>query len=115
MKFTVRYTERRDGGAVQSYSRQDPGHLGRLRAEGWDIYTPGNGWAYLTMPARILVELSEGRLFDLVPYFRGNIGRLTQKRVGIIVEEVPETIELVGEGLSESFLNEWLARVRRRI
>lgn len=112
MNVTIRMTERRDGGAVPSYSRQDPGLLSRLREEGWQVYLPGNGWAYLTMPARVLVE-GEGFSFDVAPYFR-QIGRITKKRAGVIAEEAPTTLE-DGDGLTEETMREWLERVKKRL
>jgi hypothetical protein len=97
---------------VPSFSRQDPGFISRLVQEGWKVYSPGNGWVYLTYPSRIVVAWNGGG-FDVAPFFREHLGRLTKKRVSAILATAPREIVLYDNGMFDTVeLHAWSGRVR---
>lgn len=96
---------------VPSFSRQDPGFIRRLVQEGWKVYSPGNGWAYLTYPSRIVVTWNGGE-FDTAPFFREHLGRLTEKRVDAILASALQEIAVENGCITATGLHDWLRQTR---
>lgn len=113
MEQTVRGVEffERVEDCVPSFSKGDPGFIRRLKQKGWRVYSPGNGWAYITYPSRIIVTVNEGE-FDVAPFFRAELGSMTKKRAGAIIASAPREIVIEGECISNTTLDAWLARTR---
>lgn len=96
---------------VPSCSKQDPGLIGRLIKAGWQVYSPGNGWAYLTLLSRIVVSGREGT-FDVAPFFREQLGRMTQKRAKAIIATAPKEVAVENGGIVAAELQSWLERAQ---
>lgn len=98
-------------GCSPSFSKQDPGFTRGLVREGCKVYSPGNGWAYISIPSQILVWLN-GCKINIAPFFREHLGRLTKKRVSAIIATAPREIVMDGSGINTTELHAWYDRVR---
>lgn len=96
---------------VPSFSKSDPDFLDRLRQEGWRVYSPGNGWAYISILSRIIVK-TEDSSFDVAPFFRHHLGRLTKKRVDTIITSAPREIVIEDSRVDAENLRAWVVRTK---
>lgn len=120
--ITVIY-EKGEYEVVQSNSVKMPRYLSDFRKRGYHVVDRNNGWADISKPSMLVLEIEVGKEKHDVwisRFFKSKLGRLTEKRRNIILKTMPVTIgvsERVGRKGTKYFeveeceLLAWLDRV----